>query len=272
MTADQGGVSQHPEELQRAVEKLGPWFHNLHLPHGVQTAPDHFLGDFPSCLWQAIAGQLPDDLAGWSVLDIGCNAGFYSVELARRGARVEAIDVNATYLEQARWVAAQFGLSDRISFRRMQIYDLAGESGRYDLVLFLGVFYHLRYPLLGLDIVSEKVGKMLIFQTLMLPGETRAVSDPDVSIHAREVMLQDGWPKMAFIEHRLANDPTNWWAINLPGAEALLRSSGLRVTARPGREVFICEPDSEHPSCVATWDKAELDAASGRNSHARSQE
>ena len=57
-------------------------------------------------------------------------------------------------------------------------------------------------------------------RTLTLPGEARPVSEPDVSIHAREVMLQDGWTKMAFIARRLANDPTTWWAINLAGAES----------------------------------------------------
>ncbi|HEX2099456.1 MAG TPA: DUF1698 domain-containing protein, partial [Candidatus Synoicihabitans sp.] len=66
---------------------LAPWFHNIHLPDGTQTAPNHPLGDFPRFKWQQIADHLPHDLTGWRVLDIGCNAGFYTVELARRGAR-----------------------------------------------------------------------------------------------------------------------------------------------------------------------------------------
>ena len=71
-------------DLEQRIKELSPWFHNLHLPDGTQTAPDHFLGDFPSYKWREIASCLPEDLTGWRALDIGCNAGFYSFELARR--------------------------------------------------------------------------------------------------------------------------------------------------------------------------------------------
>src|SRR3954470_16407725 len=118
-------TAAHAAELRRQVEALGPWFHNLHLPGGVQTVPDHFLGgDFPTFKWQQIRDAIPQDLAGWRVLDVGCNAGFYSFELARRGASVLAIDVDPHYLAQARWAAKQFGLQDRIEFRQLQVYDL----------------------------------------------------------------------------------------------------------------------------------------------------
>ena len=76
------------QELQREIKRLGPWFHNLDLG-GVKTAPNHFLGDFPSVKWRRFAHAIPADLSGMSVLDIGCNGGFYSLEMraARRGAR-----------------------------------------------------------------------------------------------------------------------------------------------------------------------------------------
>jgi tRNA (mo5U34)-methyltransferase len=70
---------------------------------------------------------------------------------------------------------------------------------------------------------------------------------------------------MAFIEHRLAGDPTNWWAANHAGVEAMLRSSGLRIIARPGQELYLCEPDPANPSCITTWNKAEFDSATGRS-------
>ena len=157
--------------IQKKIAELGPWFHNLHLPDGTQTCPDHWLGDFPSFKWQTIASHLPADLTGWRALDIGCNAGFYVFELAKRGAHVRGLDVDEKFLTQARWAAEQFGLSDRVEFDRKQVYDLAGEWETYDLVLFMGVFYHLRYPMLGLDIVTQKVKKLLLFQTLEMPGE-----------------------------------------------------------------------------------------------------
>ena len=73
--------------LAAAAAGLSPWFHNLHLPDGSETAPAHPLGDFPACMWDQIKAHLPDDLTGWQVLDVGCNAGFYSIELAHRACR-----------------------------------------------------------------------------------------------------------------------------------------------------------------------------------------
>jgi tRNA (mo5U34)-methyltransferase len=248
-------------DLAAIAESLGPWFHNLHLPDGTQTAPDHFLGDFPAYKWQEIAAVLPQDLHGWQALDIGCNAGYYSFELARRGARVTAIDLSDHYLAQAKWAAELYGLGERIDFRRMQVYDLARERHRYDLVLFLGVFYHLRYPLLGLDIVAQRVGRLLVFQTLTMPGQEVLGGDRDFD--DRQPFCDPGWPKMAFIENCLANDPTNWWAANHAGVLAMLRSSGLRFLGRPGKEIYLCEPDPANPSCATTWNAAEFAAASG---------
>lgn len=229
---------------ERKVAELGPWFHNLHLPDGTQTAPSHPLGDFPAFKWKELAPHLPRDMTGMRALDIGCNAGFYTFELARRGAAVTAIDVEERYLRQARWAAARYGLTDQTSFRKMQIYDLVRVDETYEVVLFLGVFYHLRYPLLALDLTVEKTERLLAFQTLTMPSEVSAPDTTDRSIDDREALSSPGWPKMAFIEHRLAGDPTNWWVPNTAAIEAMLRSSGLQVVARPGHGMYMCRPDA----------------------------
>ena len=97
------------EQLTRRIEELGDWFHNLDL-HGVRTAPNHFLGDFPNVKWKHIAPALPADLNGASVLDIGCNGGFYSIQMKKRGAgRVLGIDVDDRYLNQGRFAAETLG-------------------------------------------------------------------------------------------------------------------------------------------------------------------
>ena len=248
------------------VAALGPWFHNLHLPDGTQTAPDHWLGDFPSFKWQQLAPHVPDDLTGWSCLDIGCNAGFYTFELARRGGRVLGIDLDERYLRQARWAATQFGpdVESRVRFERMQVYELARLDERFDLVLFMGVLYHLRYPMLGLDIVCQKVDRLMVFQTLTMPGDAVHPHTAGHDFNDRDVMLEPGWPVMAFLEHGFAGDPTNWWAPNHSAVEAMLRSAGMTVTGRPGHEIYLCAPDKERPSSVATWNRAELFAATGR--------
>jgi tRNA (mo5U34)-methyltransferase len=282
------------ERVEDEIRALGPWFHNLHLPDGRQTCPDHRFGDFPSVKWQQIAPHVPQDLSGWTCLDIGCNSGFYSFELAKRGASVLGIDVDDHYLKQARWACEQFGMTSRVRFERMQVYDLArlegsgfevqGSDGdvrapadvstepqtlnpepfQFDLVLFMGVLYHLRYPMLGLDIVCQKVRRLMVFQTLTMPGQEVFQDTHNRDFDHRDLMLEPGWPKMAFLEHHFAGDPTNWWAPNHAGVEAMLRSAGMRVTSRPGHEIYFCEPDPQRPSCVATWNAAELKSATGR--------
>ncbi len=249
------------------VAELGPWFHNIVLPDGTQTAPDHFLGsDFPRNKWQCLAPHLPADLTGWTALDIGCNAGYYTLELAKRGAHITAIDVNPFYLAQAQWACEQFGLQERVTFQQTGVYELAQSSEKYDLILFLGVFYHLRYPTLALDIVAEKTNRLLVFQTLTMPGMEVYPAEEDMDIDHREAMQEPGWPQMAFIEHRLCGDPTNWWALNHAGILALLRSCGLRTLATPGHELYISEPDPEHPSCMTTWNCWEYEAVTKRGS------
>lgn len=238
---------------RRRVRELGPWFHNLHLPSGLQTLPEHPLGgDFPRFKWLQIAPHLPEDLRGWRVLDVGCNAGFYSFELARRGAQVLALDVDPHYLDQARWAAGEMGLAGRIDFRCAQVYDLAGEPGDFDLVWFMGVFYHLRYPLLALDLLARRTRRLMMFQTLTLPGDA-VDGAPDCGIDERARLCAPGWPRMAFIEERLAGDPTNWWAPNAAAVEAMLRSSGLQIRARPGHEMWLCTPRADAQAARAMW-------------------
>jgi tRNA (mo5U34)-methyltransferase len=252
--------------LAAEARAYGPWFHNLHLPDGTETAPDHPLGDFPDFKWRQIAGCLPLDLDGWTVLDIGCNAGYYSIELARRGARVTGVDKDPHFLRQAAWAARQFGLTDAITLRQGQVYDLARWTERFDLVLFMGVFYHLRYPLLALDLIAEKVKRQLVFQTLTLPDEEELETPADLEIDERALLLQAGWPKMAFIEHALAGDPTNWWAPNHACVGAMLRTAGLEVIARPGHEIYLCAPSG--PGGAGAPDSEEIASATGRTTGA----
>jgi tRNA (mo5U34)-methyltransferase len=241
------------------IAALAPWFHNLHLPDGRQTAPDHPLGDFPAFKWRQLEDWIPANLTGWRALDIGCNAGHYTFAMARRGALVTALEIDEHYLAQARWAAAQFGLADQIEFHRGSVYDLAGTRERWDLVLFMGVLYHLRHPLLALDAVSRVVDRLLVVQTLTMPGD-QGDPRPDVSLEERSRLLESDWPKMAFIEGSLADDASNWWVPNRGAMEAMLRSSALRVVARPGDETWLCVPHG------AFLHGDELAAAAGRGS------
>src|SRR5882724_6296765 len=107
--------------LTKQVEGLGEWFHNIDL-FGVSTAPRHFLGDFPNIKWKHIARAIPAEISGATVLDVGCNGGFYSIEMKKRVAsRVLGIDIDDRYLNQARFAAATLGYN--IEFQKCSVYD-----------------------------------------------------------------------------------------------------------------------------------------------------
>jgi tRNA (mo5U34)-methyltransferase len=229
--------------LGATIASLGPWFHNLRI-NGHETAPEHFLGDYPSAFFKRFAHVVPADLSGWRVLDIGCNAGFYAFEMKRRGAaHVVGIDAEPLYLRQARFAAQQLGLAGDVEFLEGSVYDVARLKARFDLVLFMGVLYHLRYPLLALDLLREyAVGKLLLFQTMVRGRDGDEQVQPDYPFEERAQFDRPGFPKMHFIEHRYAGDASNWWIPNHAAAEAMLRSAGFEILANPDPEVFLCRP------------------------------
>ncbi len=245
------------------IDAMRPWFHNLHLPDGRQTSPRHQLGDFPRNKWERLAPHLPEDLTGWRVLDIGCNAGFYTFALAGRGADVTAVDVEEHYLRQGQWASERMRVKGQVTFRRAGVWDILQERDRYDLVLFMGLFYHLRYPLLALDGLASRAERLLVFQTLVADGDgtrpgtgkqgndgSRRRGDgrtpDDVPFEEADRLLSPGWPTMAFIEHAFAGDPTNWWVPTEGCVQALLRSAGMRPTVRFDDGAFVCEPRGAH--------------------------
>jgi tRNA (mo5U34)-methyltransferase len=227
------------DRTSERIRALGPWFHNMNL-NGVWTAPDHPLGDYPAMKWTRFASAIPDDLSGRSVLDIGCNGGFYSIEMKRRGARrVVGIDHDGDYLAQAKFAAEVLGLD--IEFRQLSVFDVALLGERFDVVIFMGVLYHLRHPLLALDLVRAHVAKdMLIFQSMQRGSKDIAELDADYPFTETAIFDRPDYPKLHFIEQRYAHDPTNWFVPNRAAAEAMLRSSGFLIEAHPEEEVYIC--------------------------------
>lgn len=232
--------------LRRRIAALGEWFQNIDLD-GVPTAPHHFLGDYPMVKWRRFAHALPADLSGRTVLDVGCNAGFYAIEMKRRGAaRVVGIDADARYLAQARLAAEVCGVE--IELRELSVYDVAALGEPFDLVLFMGVLYHLRHPLLALDRLRLHACRdLLVFQSLLRGSDAVMPLAPDYPFKETAVFERPEYPRLAFVEQCYAGDPTNWWIPNRAGAEALLRSAGFRLLSQPEPEVFICRADGRPP-------------------------
>jgi tRNA (mo5U34)-methyltransferase len=228
------------ENLRQEVEALRPWFHNMRL-ETVQTAPDHPLGDYPSVKWRRFKSAIADQVRGRTVLDIGCNAGFYSIEMKRLGAsHVVGIDFDERYLAQARLAAKT--LAQEIEFEQLSVYDVASLGSRFDIVLFMGVLYHLRHPLLALDLIHEHVADdLMIFQSMQRGSNDVAEVAGDYDFWQQAHFDDAGYPKLHFIEHKYAADPTNWWVPNHACSEAMLRSAGFRVVDHPEEEVYVCK-------------------------------
>jgi tRNA (mo5U34)-methyltransferase len=239
MNRSVGNRQMSSEQIRERVLRLGQWFHNIDL-RGIKTAPDHMLGDYPNCKWQQFSHAIPQDLRDKSVLDIGCNAGFYSIEMKKRGAdRVVGIDSDETYLAQARFAAEICGAD--IELRQLSVYEVGRLEEHFDIVLFMGVLYYLRHPLLALDLIHEHVaGDLLVFQSMLRGSEEVFPVEGDYPFSNQDIFDQAGFPKLHFIENSYAGDPTNWWIPNRAGAEAILCSAGFQIIDNPEAEVFIC--------------------------------
>jgi tRNA (mo5U34)-methyltransferase len=227
------------DDLERQVRSLDVWFQNFNLGD-VKTAPDHPLGDYPKIKWDRFSCAIPQDLRQMSVLEVGCNAGFYAFEMKKRGAhRVVGIDTDLHYLRQAEFIREWLQLD--VEFRHLSVYRVEELREQFDIVLFLGVLYHLRYPLLALDLLRHHATRDLLVAQSMLRGSAQAGSlKDDYSFWETEVFLRAEFPKLHFVENRYAGDPTNWWVPNQACLEAMLRAAGFQIVEHPEDEVYIC--------------------------------
>lgn len=234
-----------PDEKRAGVERLGPWFHRIDLEDGVVTKGASVAGeaaDHPLPTWRHVAEALPDDLSGRSVLDVGCNAGFYSVEAMRRGAaRVLGIDAQRHQVRQASFVARALGLD--LEFRRMSVYDLSPETvGVFDVTLALGLVYHLKHLVQGLERLHAVTNDLLVLETAVLLPELV----PTEAVPYVTGPLTRPLHPMGYVEN--APDAKeavyNWFVPSIGAMGAMLSDTGfedVRLVAAPGdRAVFVC--------------------------------
>ena len=213
-------------ELTAKIAELGPWFHNMNLADGIWTNPgNNGPGpDYPAWRWNLVAPLLPD-IQGKRCLDVGCSSGFFSLKLKQGGAAsVLGIDHGEQIraISQARFAAEWLGLS--AEFKPMSVYDAGSHPERFDLVLFMGVFYHLRHPMLALEAIRQVCTGTLILQTITTPHRQGSyepcppAGQIDCSLRGRSLNQPD-FPMMRFVEGGIDGDTSCWF---VPSAEAVL--------------------------------------------------
>ncbi len=161
---------------------------------------------------------LPDDMTGLRVLDAGCADGWIANWAAGRGADVVAIDVE-------RYPQID-DLHPNVSWRQMSVYDLDRSFDTFDIVLCLGLLYHLRHPLLGLERLRDVCRDQLIVESQICDAWFLDECGRQVGLdgHVRRVPMAQFYP-----DDRLNADPTNWWSPTMAGLKAMVESCGFKI-------------------------------------------
>jgi tRNA (mo5U34)-methyltransferase len=216
-TSDTGKIREKIDEIaddQRDAFYSSGWWHSIDLGDGQITPGVHKIEELRD---NYARFGLPPDLTGKRVLDIGCWDGFYSFEAERHGAEVVAVDV----WRPETFMAARRALNSKIDFHEMSVYELSRERmGSFDIVLFLGVLYHLRHPLLALERICEMTNDVAVIET-----------------HAIDNIFDTSLPVMEFYEiDALAGQYDNWWGPNCECLKQMARAAGFVRTVEVRRE------------------------------------
>jgi tRNA (mo5U34)-methyltransferase len=225
------------DELQRAISRLGPWYHDVELTPDLSTNPTNKV--YMANRWRFLKPFIPDDLTGKSVLDIGCNAGFFSLEMKRRNAaRVVGVDIMPHVLAQARFLSHWF--KQPIELRELGVYDIES-LGQFDFVIFIGVLYHLRHPLYALEKVASVCRETMYLQSLLRGDDRDFEPAENYPFEEHSIFERAEFPRMYFIEKSFNGDESNWWVPNHSCLKAMARSAGFRKVEESAHpELVVC--------------------------------
>ncbi len=217
-------------DLAARVAAVPFWYHKIELPGGIVTpgwapiSPSHY--------------RVPEDLTGLRVLDVGAWDGYWTFEALKRGAReVVAIDDFSDHLDTGKHLKRRawetfdlcrsaWGYDERRCARReLSVYDVrAEELGVFDLVLFFGTLYHLRHPLLALDILAAVCTRQILVESAIC-DDFSAYGGPGKGYPGKRPVME------FYPDDQYGQNPTNWWAPNLACLINMVRTAGFSTTA-----------------------------------------
>ena len=211
-------LADHEDAVVSArIAAVPYWFHQIEVRPGIVTpGPDESATKLKRL-------AIPEDLTGKTVLDVGAYDGFFTFECERRGATVVAID----FPQSAGYPVAADLVGSPAKFVELSVYDVSPETvGEFDIVLFLGVLYHLRHPLLALERLRTVCRELLIVES--------QICEPPLPSEAYGPVAQ------FFPGAELNNDPSNWWVPNMAALKGMLQSSGFEQVLAVQQEYRAC--------------------------------
>lgn len=228
----------HPSAIEEGVRKLAPWFHQIELPGGILTKTQSHFGedaDHPRPTWEHVQHVLPGDLSGKSVLDVGCNAGFYSFAALERGAdSVLGVDAVRWQVQQARFAARAKAVTNA-RFQRASLYELDPRvHGSFDVVLALGLLYHLKHLVAGIERLFAITKELLIVESAVIATDDFGVTEREPFLRANDQLYLMAYPKNS---PWVKESAFNWFFPTPDALKALLEDVGF-VDVQIG-EVFF---------------------------------
>jgi len=237
--------------LEEKIEELQPWRQDIEFCEGIRTGSGKISNLEPKHKWNDYKKYLPEDLTGKSVLDVGCNSGYITVQCKLRNAsRVLGVDAMEKNIRQAELVSEFFNANVEWLIQDAHLYTLTTDE-QFDYIIFSNLFYHLRYPTLVLDRLAEMTKSILIFNTPSVGNDPVITPEDDYERNSEKSFdTINGYPKMYFVEKYFAQDFSNWWFPNESCCFSLLRASGMKVIDHPREGLFICEPNRQRNSLM----------------------
>ena len=215
------------DNARRRVAEHGRWFHEIEVAPGVVT-PGEDSNRLKLPLLDELA--LPQDASGLRVLDLGCSDGYFSFEMERRGASVVAVDFVAE--TATGFAVARELLGSKVEYLTENVYNLDPEKhGQFDIVLFLGVLYHLRKPLAALDAIRGVLrdGGKLFVATLIIDDFVLLPDGSTTTLAALHPELPHLALWQAYPGDSLNGDFTNCFAPNRRALEVALAEAQFEV-------------------------------------------
>jgi tRNA (mo5U34)-methyltransferase len=242
-------------ELQAVIDSVPHWYHRIELAPGVLTPG---INDSQTVLRDL---DWPEDWTGLRVLDLGTRDGFFAFEAERRGAEVTAVD----YLPATStgFSAAAQVLGSKVTFLQANVYKLDPEElGTFDVVLFLGLLYHLPDPLGALDVVRSLCRQRMYLETQVIDEAFQLADGSRVPLGRLSRQLLDTPIMQFYPAGSLNSDNTNYWAANSRCLTDMLTTAGFvveKLDVSGQRAIVRCstasDPEREYYRAIARGDQ-----------------